>query len=72
MQVQDAGATAAWVEQAIRENASAVQDALSNPKKAEKAVAFLRGQVMKISAGKADPKMVGEVIQLRLREMQGT
>jgi len=66
IQVQDTNATAAWVEQAFAENAQAVQDALANPKKAKAAAGFLRGQVMKISGGKADPRLVGELIEKRL------
>jgi aspartyl-tRNA(Asn)/glutamyl-tRNA(Gln) amidotransferase subunit B len=66
VQVQDAGATAAWVEQAFAANEQAVRDALANPKKMQAAAGFLRGQVMKLSGGKADPKMVGKLIEERL------
>jgi len=66
IQVQDTGATAVWVEQAFAENAQAVQDARENPKKAKAAAGFLRGQVMKISGGKADPRLVGDLIERRL------
>ncbi len=67
VQVQDAGQIAEWIEQALRENPQAVADA-ANPKKAKAVAGFLRGQVMKISGGKADPKQVGEQIESRLRE----
>ncbi len=63
VQVKDTAATQAWVQQAIDNNAPAVQDVLSNPKKAKAAVGFLRGQVMRISGGQADPKLVGELIE---------
>jgi aspartyl-tRNA(Asn)/glutamyl-tRNA(Gln) amidotransferase subunit B len=66
VQVQDVGATEAWVRQAFDENAQAVQDAVANPKKTKAAAGFLCGQVMKISGGKADPKLVGELIERRL------
>ncbi len=68
VQVRDESATLAWVEQALAANAQAVADAKGNPKKKQPAIGFLRGQVMKISGGKADPKMVGELIEKRLGE----
>lgn len=70
VQVQDTEATAGWVEQAFIENAQAVRDAAANPKKAKAAAGFLRGQVMKISAGKADPRLVGELIEKRIASLQ--
>jgi aspartyl-tRNA(Asn)/glutamyl-tRNA(Gln) amidotransferase subunit B len=66
IQVQDAAATDAWVDQVISANEQAVRDALTNPKKAKAAVGFLRGQVMRLSGGKADPKLAGELIEQRL------
>jgi aspartyl-tRNA(Asn)/glutamyl-tRNA(Gln) amidotransferase subunit B len=68
VQVQDTNATKAWVEQAFADNEQAVRDALGNPKKTKAAAGFLRGQVMKLSGGKADPKLVGELIEQRLVE----
>ena len=68
IQVRDESRTREWVEQAIAENEKAVQDALDNPKKKKKARGFLTGQVMKISGGKADPKMVGQLIEERLSQ----
>lgn len=67
--VQDVGQTEAWVDQAFADNEQAVNDAAGNPKKAAKAAGFLRGQVMRISQGQADPKLVGELIQTRLDEL---
>ena len=72
MQVQDEGATIAWVEQAFKDNEQAVRDAIHNPKKAKRAAGFLCGQVMKTSGGKADPKLVGELIEKRLAEGTST
>ncbi len=69
VQVQDAAATEAWVDQVFAENPKAVRDATDNPKKAEAAAGFLRGQVMKLSGGKADPKIVGERIGQRLAKL---
>lgn len=71
VQIQDAGATEAWVAKALEENAGAVKDAVGNPKKAKAAAGFLRGQVMKLSGGKADPRLVGELIDKRLSELAG-
>jgi aspartyl-tRNA(Asn)/glutamyl-tRNA(Gln) amidotransferase subunit B len=71
LQVRDTGQTEKWVEQAMTANEKAVQDALGNPKKRKAAAGFLRGQVMKLSKGQADPKLVGEVIEKRLGELAG-
>jgi len=67
--VLDADQTRAWIDEAFFANAKAVADALSNPKKAKAACGFLRGQVMKASGGKANPKLVGELIEARLAEL---
>lgn len=72
IQVQDRGATEAWVAQAFADNEQAVRDAIANPKKAKAAAGFLRGQVMKLSGGQADPKLVGEIIEKRLEEAART
>jgi aspartyl-tRNA(Asn)/glutamyl-tRNA(Gln) amidotransferase subunit B len=71
VQVRDTGQMQAWVDQAFAANEKAVQDAISNPKKKQQARGFLTGQVMKISGGKADPKMVGEIIGKKLDSMSG-
>ncbi len=71
LQVRDTGLTEKWVEQAMAANEKAVQDALGNPKKRKAAAGFLRGQVMKLSKGQADPKLVGELIEKRLGELAG-
>lgn len=70
VQVQDESATAAWVEAAFAANDQAVKDALANPKKMQAAAGFLRGQVMKISGGKADPKLVGALIEGKLQSLR--
>ncbi len=67
--VQDVGQTQAWVDRAFADNEQAVRDAVANPKKAAKAAGFLRGQVMRISSGRADPKLVSALIQSRLDEL---
>ncbi len=71
IQVRDAGQMQAWVDEAFAANAKAVQDAMANPKKQKQARGFLLGQVMRISGGKADPKMVGELIDAKLAAAGG-
>ncbi len=66
IQVRDVGATEKWVEEALAANPNAVDSYKNNPKKKQASLGFLRGAVMKISQGKADPKMVGELLEKRL------
>lgn len=68
IQSQDVDQMANWVNEALAANAEAVADALKNPKKRQKARGFLTGQVMQRSGGKADPKIVGELIDKHLAE----
>ncbi len=70
VQERDESAVRAWVEEAFAANPKAIADALENPKKAKAAVGFLRGRVMKLSQGKADPKLAGELIQKKLAESE--
>ncbi len=70
IQVQDESACQAWVEQAFAENEQAVRDALNNPKKAKAAPGFLAGQVMRISKGQADPRLVGRLITEKLAALK--
>jgi aspartyl-tRNA(Asn)/glutamyl-tRNA(Gln) amidotransferase subunit B len=69
LQVRDEGQMQAWVDQAFAANEKAVGDALTNPKRQKKAKGFLTGQVMQISGGQADPRMVGELIERKLAEL---
>lgn len=71
IQVRDEGQMASWVEQVFAENAGAVQDAAGNPKKAKAAAGFLTGQVMRVSGGKADAKLAGELIRQKLEQLKG-
>ena len=66
IQVRDVGATEKWVDEAMAANPKAVDDYKNNPKKKQATMGFLRGAVMKASAGKADPKMVGELLEKKL------
>jgi len=70
VQVQDVDSTRRWIEEALTANEQAVRDALGNPRKTQAAVGFLRGQVMKVSGGKADPKLVGEMIEEQLTRLR--
>ncbi len=71
LQVRDESTTQAWVDQAFDQNPQAVADALGpNERKAKAAPGFLRGQVMKLSQGKADAKQAGEFIERKLNDMR--
>ncbi len=70
LQVRDTDTTALWVAEALAANSQAVSDALANPKKMQAAAGFLRGQVMKLSGGKADPTLVGQLIEQRLSALR--
>lgn len=69
IQVRDESQTSAWVDQAFSENAPAVRDAVGNPKKAKAAAGFLTGKVMQISGGKADAKLVNQLVRKKLEEL---
>jgi aspartyl-tRNA(Asn)/glutamyl-tRNA(Gln) amidotransferase subunit B len=64
VQVSDAGALETFCDQAIAANPRSVEDY-----KAGKAAAlnFLKGQVMKLSKGKANPNVVGEILERKLK-----
>jgi aspartyl-tRNA(Asn)/glutamyl-tRNA(Gln) amidotransferase subunit B len=66
IQVRDVGATEKWVEEAMAANPVAVETCKTNPKKRQASLGFLRGAVMKASGGKADPKLVGELLEKKL------
>ncbi len=68
VQERDEGQLAEWVDAAIAANQQAFDDATTNPKKAKAALGFLRGQVMKLSQGKADPKLAGQMLEERLSD----
>ncbi len=63
-QVSDAGAVEAFVEQAIAANPAQVEQyKAGNPK----VLQFLVGQVMKFSKGKANPKLVSDILAEKLK-----
>ncbi len=61
--VSDAGALEAFVDQAIAANPGPVADFKAGKKAA---AGFFVGQVMKLSKGKADPKLVGGIVARKL------
>ncbi len=69
LQIQDTDATQAWVDEALADNPDALEDLRTHPKKIKAVTGFLRGQIMKRSGGKADPKLVGQLLEKRLAEL---
>ena len=63
LQVADSGALAGWVDQVLATQPAEVERYRSGE---IKLLAFFVGQVMKASKGKADPKLVPELLQQRL------
>ncbi len=61
--VSDAGALEAFVDEAIKANPGPVADFKAGKKAA---AGFFVGQVMKLSKGKADPKLVGQIVAKKL------
>ena len=68
--VSDRDAIAAAVAAAIAANPQALEDLKKGKKKPEAVKGFLRGQVMKQTGGKANPALVGELLESQLAEMQ--
>lgn len=66
-QVSDTGALEAFCDEAIAANPKSVED-FRNGKPA--ALNFLKGQVMKLSRGKANPAVVGELLEKKILESQ--
>jgi aspartyl-tRNA(Asn)/glutamyl-tRNA(Gln) amidotransferase subunit B len=64
-QVSDAGAIEAFADEAIAKNPKSVADFRAGN---EAAINFLKGQVMKLSKGKANPQLAGEIL---LRKLKG-
>jgi len=63
VQVSDTGALEEFVNEAIAKNPKSVADFKAGN---EGAINFLKGQVMKSSKGKANPQLVGEILQKKL------
>jgi aspartyl-tRNA(Asn)/glutamyl-tRNA(Gln) amidotransferase subunit B len=68
--VSDRDAIATAVSAAIAANPQAIEDLKKGKKKPEAVKGFLRGQVMKQTGGKANPALVGELLESALAELQ--
>jgi aspartyl-tRNA(Asn)/glutamyl-tRNA(Gln) amidotransferase subunit B len=64
--VSDRDAIAAAVDAALAANPKAMEDLKGGKKKPDAVKGFLRGQVMKLTGGKADPALVGELLDEKL------
>jgi len=67
VQVSDSSEIEKLVDEVLAANPQAVADASSEGKKQKKAFGFLTGQVMQKSRGQANPKIVNELLQKKLR-----
>ncbi|MAT94761.1 MAG: Asp-tRNA(Asn)/Glu-tRNA(Gln) amidotransferase GatCAB subunit B [Halioglobus sp.] len=66
-QVSDSGALEAMVDQVIADNGAQVEQYLAADEgKRKKLIGFFVGQVMKVSKGQANPKMVNELLAKKL------
>jgi aspartyl-tRNA(Asn)/glutamyl-tRNA(Gln) amidotransferase subunit B len=68
VQITDEGEIEKSVEQVIQENPNPVQEYLKGK---ERAIGFLVGQVMKLTQGKANPKIVNELLRKKMDNMKG-
>ena len=69
--VSDRGTIVEAIEAALASNPKALEDLKGGKKKPEAVKGFLRGQVMKQTGGKADPALVGELLDAKLAELAG-
>ena len=67
--VSDRDAIAAAVDAAIAANPQAIEELKKGKKKPEAVKGFLRGQVMKQTGGKANPALVGELLETKLADL---
>ena len=68
--VSDRDAIATAIDAAITANPQAIEDLKKGKKKPEAVKGFLRGQVMKQTGGKANPALVGEILELKLADLK--
>ncbi len=66
IQKSEAGELEAIVDQVLAENPKAVEDVTGGGKKSKKARGFLLGQVMQKTKGRANPKIVSEILAKKL------
>jgi aspartyl-tRNA(Asn)/glutamyl-tRNA(Gln) amidotransferase subunit B len=67
VQISDTDAVGAAIDEVISDNPQPVQDYLEGK---ESAIQFLVGQVMKITRGKANPKVTTELLKEKLEAMR--
>lgn len=69
--VSDRDAIVNAIAAALEANPKAIEDLKGGKKKPDAVKGFLRGQVMKQTGGKADPAVVGELLEAKLVELLG-
>ena len=69
--VSDEGTIVAAIDAALAANPKALEDLKGGKKKPDAVKGFLRGQVMKQTGGKADPALVGALLDAKLAELAG-
>ncbi len=67
---RDENQVCAWVEETIAANSDAVASYFAHPKRRSAIIGFLRGQVIRLSDGKADAQLVGRFIEKKLARIQ--
>jgi aspartyl-tRNA(Asn)/glutamyl-tRNA(Gln) amidotransferase subunit B len=72
IQQSDAGALGALLDEVIAANAKAFDDFQSGGKKAGKARGFLLGQVMQKTKGQANPQVVGQLLDAKVKNNKAT
>lgn len=68
--VSDEGPILEAIEAALASNPKAMEDLKSGKKKPDAIKGFLRGQVMKATGGKANPSLVGQLLDAKLAEIE--
>lgn len=69
--VSDRAAIGVTIAGILEANPKALDDLKSGKKKPDAVKGWLRGQVMKATGGKADPSIVGEILDAKLAELAG-
>ncbi|MBI1322791.1 Asp-tRNA(Asn)/Glu-tRNA(Gln) amidotransferase subunit GatB [bacterium] len=69
--VSDEGPIREAIEAALAANPKAMEDLKTGKKKPDAIKGFLRGQVMKATGGKANPNLVGQLLDAMLSELGG-
>lgn len=69
--VSDEGPIREAIEAALAANPKAMEDLKTGKKKPDAIKGFLRGQVMKATGGKANPNLVGQLLDAKLAELGG-